>query len=114
MARRHVQPKGMIWIFWTWPVFPGVLFRHQRSGYFLDPAGQQGNSVRDARPRLLFRFYWQRSVRAVLFHAGNTLWKYALPSFPFFRIMIAVGLLVWNHSMVLKGSEWRGRNVRCC
>lgn len=90
----HVQPKGMIWIFWTWASFPwGII---AISGLVISwiRRGTARESVRALRdPALLFVLLATISPLLFFSMAGNTLWTYALPSLPFSAILIARWLI---------------------
>ncbi|WP_166263913.1 ArnT family glycosyltransferase [Marinobacter caseinilyticus] len=89
----HVQPKGMIWAFWTWASFPwGVLALAALVwGLCRRPVRLTlGLFLRDDSVRLMLA----AALAPLLFFtlAGNTLWTYALPSLPFSALLIAQGL----------------------
>lgn len=99
----HVQPKGMIWMFWTWASFPWGLVAI--GGLALSLIRGKGReliqTLRD--PRLLFVLFAAISPLLFFTMAGNTLWTYALPSLPFTAVLIARWFtkldLVWFHRL---------------
>ncbi len=88
----HDEPRGMIWVFWTWASFPwgllalGYLAINLLRRRRIDLAPVQG---RDSGSFLLFS-----ALSPMLFFtlSGNILWTYVLPALPMTAILIARGL----------------------
>ena len=88
----HLQPKGMIWVFWIWASFPWGLIAISclAVSWFRGKGKDSMRALRD--PRLLFVFLATMGPLLFFTPAGNTLWTYALPSLPFTAILIAYWL----------------------
>lgn len=104
----HVQPKGMIWAFWTWASFPwGVLaVAAVIFGLFRRPIRIKLRSL--FKDDSLFLILVAALAPLMFFTlAGNTLWTYALPSLPFSALLIAAGvarmapLNDWSHRSLI-------------
>ncbi|TBW58573.1 glycosyltransferase family 39 protein [Marinobacter halodurans] len=90
----HLQPKGMIWMFWIWASFPwGIIglivatwlvFRRDRRARLatgITGANAQFVLLAALAPMLFFTM------------ASNTLWTYVLPALPFSALVLARLLL---------------------
>lgn len=98
----HLQPKGMIWMFWIWASFPWGIVGLMVAAWLL--------FRRDGRARLAIgvtganaQFVLMAALAPMLFFtmASNTLWTYVLPALPFSALVLARLLLSLNLS-------WRG------
>lgn len=102
----HVQPKGMVWMFWLWATFPwGIV---AVAGLMIGLVKGYGRTLLKF---LNFDKYMQfiliASLTPLLFFtmASNTLWTYALPSLPFSAILVANGIALYERK---RGSVGQG------
>ncbi|MEX2961853.1 ArnT family glycosyltransferase [Microbulbifer sp. TYP-18] len=94
----HLQPKGMIWVFWLWASFPwGILSILLRVS-----AGSKSGNLFDRefwRDKKLV-FVLACALGPLLFFslASNLLWTYVLPSLPFSAVLIAAQITRYSRS----------------
>jgi 4-amino-4-deoxy-L-arabinose transferase-like glycosyltransferase len=88
----HIQPRGMIWLFWIAAAFPwsipacASLFGRKRFRQSL-------KSLRQADDWSAYFLVWALSPMIFFTLAGNILWTYVLPGLPAFALLTATRIV---------------------
>lgn len=103
----HVQPRGMIWLFWLPAAFPwSLLFL----GSWLRNAAKRRrpwDSFRKVDDWTVYIFVWTVSPMLFFTLARNILWTYVLPGLPAFALLAARQWLTASYANLEKSSACR-------
>ncbi|NIC04989.1 ArnT family glycosyltransferase [Billgrantia bachuensis] len=85
----HNEPKGMIWVFWTWASFPwGIAAVVTLVATCIKKRDTSPLRRAGTDPALVFLLACALSPMLFFSLASNTIWTYILPSLPFTAILI--------------------------